>query len=132
MVALNMMDRGCEIAEALQVSIDTKGLDVRWAKHHGNMYRPGLVVCLKVLNEMPVFHKIHRVVLKDERLLLCTFALQTLCIDEHFYAFKVVCTAEGPHVVDVKELFCYKAFDMQMSYSNEDSSLFIVPYCFLG
>ena len=37
-----------------------------------------LVVCLKVLNEMPVFHKIHRVVLKDERLLLCTFALRTL------------------------------------------------------
>lgn len=52
-----MMERGCEIAEALQVAIATKVLDVRWAKHLGNMYRPGFVVCLKVLNEMPVFTK---------------------------------------------------------------------------
>ena len=94
------------------------------------MYRPGLVVCPKVFSEMPVFQKMHCVVLKEDRLLLSTFALQTVCLDEHFQAFKVVCTADGPHVV-VKELLCYKAFDMQMSYSNDNSSSFVVPYCFL-
>ena len=127
MVAINTMDRGREIANTLQVPIDTKVLDVKWAKHLGNMYRPGLVVCLKVLNDMPVFHKIHRVVLNADRLLLFTFALKTVCLDAHFHAFKVVCTADGPHIVDVKELLCYKAFDLQMSYSNDDLSSFIVP-----
>lgn len=131
MLSLNRMDWGSEIAETLQVPTDTKVLNVRWAKHHGNMYRKGLVVCLKVHCEMPVFHKIYQVVVKDERLLLVTFALRTICVDEHFNAFKVVCTTDGPHVVDVKELFYYKAFDIQMSYSCGDSSLFIVPYYFL-
>lgn len=131
MVALNMIDRSCQIADTLQVPIDTKMLYVRWAKYHGNMYRPGLVVCLKVLNEMPVFHKIHHVVLHADRLLLFTFALKTVCLDAHFHAFKVVCTADGPNVLDVKQLWCYKAFDMQMSYCNDNLSLFIVPYCFL-
>lgn len=131
MLFLNVMDWGCEIAETLQVLIDTKVLHARWAKHHGNMYRPGLVVCVKVHCEMPVFHKIHHVVVKNEKLLLFTFALQTVCLHEQFNAFKVLCTTDGPHVFDVKELFFYKAFDIQMSYSHDDSSLFIVPYCFL-
>lgn len=78
MLSLNVMDWGCEKAETLRVPIDTKVLNVRWAKHHGNMYRSGLAVCLKVHCEMPVFHKIHHVVVKDERLLLVTFALQTM------------------------------------------------------
>lgn len=121
-----MMDRGCEIAEALQVAIDTKVLDVRPAKHHGNMYSPGSVVCLKVLNEMPVFH----VVLKDERLLLFTFALQTVFMDDHFYAFKLVCTADGPHVVDVKELLRYRHAIFRCQ-SNDDSNSCIIPCCFL-
>ena len=88
------------------------------------MYRPDLVVCLKVLNDMPVFHKIHRDV-------LFTFALKTLGLDGHLHAFNVMCTTDGPYVVDVKELMCHKAFDLQMSYCNEDLSSFIVPYCFL-
>ena len=48
-----------------------------------------------------------------------------------FMPFKVVCTSDGPHVVDAKELFCDKAFYKHMSYSCDDSCLFIVPYCFL-
>ena len=131
MSALSVMDRGCEIADTLQVPIDTMVLDVKWAKHNGNLYCPGLVVCLKVLNDMPVFYKIQRVVVNDEKLLLITFSLQTLCLDEHLYAYKVVCTTDGSHVIFVKDLFCYKAFDVQMSYSDNDSSSFIVPYCFL-
>lgn len=129
MLSLHVIEWGCEITETLQIPIDTKVLNARWAKHHGNMYRSSLVVCVKVQSEIPVFHKIHHVIVHDERLLLVTFVLQTMCLDEHFNAFKVV--YNRPHVVDVKELFCYKAFDIQMSYSCDDASLFIVPYCFL-
>lgn len=70
------------------------------------------------------------VVVKDERLLLVTFALETIHLDEHFNAFKVVHATDGPHAVDVRALFCHKAC-IQMSYSSDDSSLFNVPYCFL-
>lgn len=120
MLSLNMVDWGCKMAEILQVPIDTMVLNVKWAKHHGNMYR---LVCLKVIVRCQFFRK-------STMLLLFTFALQTIYIDEHFNAYRVGCTTEGSYVVDVKELFCLKAFDIQMSYSY-DSSLFIVPYCFL-
>ena len=54
---------------------------------------------------------------------MVAYALQTICPDEHFNAFKVVRTTDGLHVIDVKELFYYKAFDIQLSYScGGDSS----------
>lgn len=37
-----------EIADSLQAPTDTKVCNVRWAKHHGNMYQSGLVVWIKV------------------------------------------------------------------------------------
>ena len=46
MLSLNLINWGCEIAETLQVPIDTKVLNVRWAKPHMN--RPNLVVGHKV------------------------------------------------------------------------------------
>ena len=76
MLSLHVIEWGCEIAETLQIPIDNKVLKARWAKHHGNMYRSSLVVCVKVQSEMPVFHKIHHVIVHG-RLLLVTFVLST-------------------------------------------------------
>lgn len=131
MLALQAMDLGYEMAEVLQVPVETKVLTVRWAKRSGIVYRSGLVVCVTVHCEMPVFHRIHNVVVQDGKLLLVTFSLQTLCLEEHFNAFKVVCTKIGPHIIDVTELHCHKAFDVQTSYGSDDSDMFIVPYHFL-
>lgn len=131
MLPLNAMDFGSEAAVLLQVPSCTNVLNVKWAKYHGNMYRPGLVVCYAVHFEMPVFHKIHKIFVTDERLLFVTFALKCICLDEHLHAFKVVCTQDGPNVVDVKDLYTYKAYDKQMSYSCDNSDLFIIPYCLL-
>lgn len=131
MLALQAMDWGYEMAEVLQVPVETNVLTVRWAKHSGIVYRSGLVVCVTVHCEMPVFHKIHHVVVQDGRLLLVTFALQTLCLEEHFNAFKIVCTKIGPHVINVRDLLCHKAFDVQTSYATNSSDVFIVPYHFL-
>ena len=127
MLSLQVMKWGYEMAETLQVPVDTKVLNVRWAKHNGTVYRPGLVVCVRVHCEMPVFQGIHHVVVKDGKFLLVTFALQTICLDEHLNAFKVLCTEVGPHVVDVKELFCHNALEIQTSYGSDNSNLFIVP-----
>lgn len=54
MMPLNALDWGCEIAETLQLPINTRVLNVKWAKHHGHVYRAGLVVCKEVDCEMPV------------------------------------------------------------------------------
>ena len=86
------------------------------------MYCADLVVRVKVHPEMPVFHRIHHVVVKDETLFFVTFALQTVCLNEHFNAFQVLYTRDRPHVVFVNDLFCHKVFDLQVSYSHNDSS----------
>lgn len=125
---LQAMDWGYEMAEVLQVPVETKVLTVRWAKRSG--IGLGLVVCVTVHCEMPVFHRIHYVV-QDGKLLLVTFAWQTLCLAEHFNAFKVVCTKIGPHIIDVTELLCHKVLDVQTSYGSDNSEMFIVPYHFL-
>lgn len=106
------MDRGYEIAETLQVSVDTKALPVRWAKHNGTVYRSALVVCVRGHCEMVVFQRIHHVA-KDGKLLLVTLMCPKIFLDEHFSAFKVLCTKVRPHVVDVKELFSHKTFDIE-------------------
>ena len=117
-LSFQVMEWGYEMTEMLQVPVDTKVLNVRWAKPNGTVYRPGLVVCVRVHCEMPAFQRIHHVVVKDGKLLLVTFALQTICLD-------VVCTRVGAHVA-----FCHKAFDIQTSYISVNSNLFI-PYHFL-
>ena len=74
MLSLNALDWGYEIAQTLQRPTDTEVFTVRWANHHGNMHRANVAVCIKVDCEMPVFHQILHVVVKDDQLLLITFA----------------------------------------------------------
>ena len=75
MLSLNLINWGCEIAETLQVPIDTKVLNVRWAKPHMN--RLNVVVGHKV--QCAVSFSQNLSCCFDERLLLVTYALQTIC-----------------------------------------------------
>ena len=68
-----------------------------------SVYCSDVVVCVKVHCEMLIFHEIQSILVKDDNLLLVTFALD---------AFKDVKTR--------KVLLC-----------GDDSSLFVVPYCFM-
>lgn len=129
MVPLNEMEVGAEMAGKLNVSTWTKVLNVKWVKHCGNTYRSGLAVCVQVQNDMPVFHVIQNIVIKDEHILLITTALKTLCLDEHIHAYKVADT-EAPYVLEIKDILHHKLFDILMSYGY-DSDLFIVPYSFM-
>ncbi|KAG5271297.1 hypothetical protein AALO_G00178160 [Alosa alosa] len=130
MVSLNEMEVGVEVAEKFEVPVRTKVLKVKWAKRNGAVFRPGLAVCVRTDNEMPVFHVIQNVVIKDEQVLLVTVALKTHCLDEHTHAFKVSHTTEAPFVLDVQTLLYHKIFDILTSYDC-NSDLFIVPYCFM-
>lgn len=102
------------MANALCVPSSTKVLSVKWAKHQGNVYRSNLVVCIKVHCEMPIFHTIQSILVKDNQQYVVIFALNTLFLCEHFNVFEVVQRRKGPHVVDFKDIFYHRSFDIQI------------------
>ena len=127
---LNEMEVGTKVSENLKVPVWTKVIDVKWVKCNGNVFRPGLAICVKVENELPVFHVIQKIVIKDEQVIFITTALETICLNEHVHAYKVLHTTEAPFVLDIKGIFYHRIFDILMSYGG-DTDLFIVPYCFM-
>lgn len=50
----------------LQVAGDISAsvLLVKWVKHYGSEYRPGLIVCLEFSEELPVFCKISTIIVR--------------------------------------------------------------------
>jgi hypothetical protein len=104
----------------------TKVLDVKWVKCSGNVFRPGLATCVKVENELPVFAVIQTFFIKDEQVLFITTALETICLNEHVHAYKVLHTSEAPFVLDIKVILYHRIFDILMSYRG-DTDLFSVP-----
>lgn len=103
---------------------------VKWVKHDGSEYRPGLAVCLEMNAELPVFCKICSIVMKDEQVVFTGSGMETICFDEHYHAFKVMYKpSQALTVFSVQELLYFKPMDVQMSYKSTDFSMFIVP-CF--
>lgn len=87
---------------------------------------PGLVVCLEINEELPVFCKISTIVVKDEQVVLIGSGVETICFDKHFFAFKVLYKpSQAPKVFSIQGLLYFK----QMAYGSTDVSLFVVPYC---
>ena len=105
---------------------------MKWVKRNGTEYRPGLLVCVEVADEMPVFCQIRTVIVKDEQVTLTGSGVETVCFDEHYHAFKIVLKPfQAVKVVDVEELVYFKPLDVKMVYGSTDSSLYIVPCCYL-
>lgn len=130
MVELREIRGGPEIASKLGVVISEIVYAVKWIKHHGTEYRPDFIICTEVANEMPVFCKIMTLAVKNENVLLCGTLMETVCFDEHYYAFTVRLHPEKVlTVVNVNELCYFKPFDLQRKYGTTDSVLHIVPYC---
>ena len=131
-VQLRELKEGPEIAAKLNAAMSNNVLSVKWVKHYGTEYRPGLLVCVEVADEMPVFCKIRTLIVKDEQVILTGSVVETICFDEHYHAFKIVFKPfQALKVLDVQELLYFKPVDVQMAYGTTDSSLFIVPYCHL-
>ena len=110
---------GRALALKLNVSLNTSVLSVKWVKYHGDEYRPDLVVCTDVVQEMPVFQKIDCIVVRDQQVFLAVTALETLCFKEHFHAFQVAFPKKEFCVIDVKELVYHRPFDVQMAYKMD-------------
>lgn len=88
-VELGELKGGPEIALKLGVVMSEMVYAVKWIKHHGTEYHPDFIVCKEVVCEMPVFCKIKTLAVKDENVLLCGTLMETICFDEHYYAFTV-------------------------------------------
>lgn len=132
MVQVGELKEGSKIAAKLKAALSTNVLSVKWVKHHGTEYRRDLIVCVEVAIEMPVFIQIKTIVVKDEQVVLIGSDVETICFDEHCHAFKVALKPSGMlKVFDVKELLYFKPVDVLMAYGTTDSSLYIVPYCYL-
>ncbi|KAK0134446.1 hypothetical protein N1851_029941 [Merluccius polli] len=114
----------------LSLSFTKTVRSVKWVKYYGTEFRTNLVICSAVLNDMPVFQKIKAIVVKDDNVFLIVTKLETVCFDEHVYAFSVSVPREELHsVIDVSVLAYHKPFDLQMAHNMEDNKWFIVPYC---
>ncbi|XP_023817614.1 uncharacterized protein LOC111948487 isoform X1 [Oryzias latipes] len=129
---LQDLKEGPEIADKLNTAISTNVLSVKWVKHNGTEYKPGLIVCVEVANEMPVFYKIHTIFVKDEQVVLALSGVETVCFDEHYHAFKILLKPfQIVTVLNIQDLFYYKPMDVQMTYGPSDTSMYVVPYCHL-
>lgn len=107
--------------------VDPKDLFfVNWVKISGTEYRPGLIVCTEVNDEMPVFCKISKILLVKSDIYFVTDKLTVDCFSEHFHAYEVY-EANERNVVKADRLVVYKPFDLQMAYHTSD--LYIVPTC---
>ena len=132
MSQLQELKQGPEIAAKLNTAIATNVLTVKWVKHYGTEYRPGLIVCVEVAEEMPVFCKIRTIIVKDEQVILAGSSIETICFDEHYNAFRIMLKAmQAIKVFNVQDLLYFKPLDIQMAYGPTDASLFIVSYCHL-
>lgn len=49
-----------------------------------------ILVCVNVLEEMPLFCKITNIIVKDENVVLCGTGVETVSFDEHYQALEIV------------------------------------------
>lgn len=131
-VALRDLSGCFEIANKLTVQTDTVVLSVKWLKYYGTEYRPGLLVCIDVVDELPLFCKITSIIVNEENVVLCGTDVETLCFDEHYQAFEIeIKPSQTLKVFNVKELLYFKPVDVQMTYGSDNTSSYVVPYCHL-
>lgn len=70
--------------------VDPKDLFfVNWVKISGTEYRPGLIVCTEMKDEMPVFRKISKIFLAKSEIYFVTDKFTVDCFSEHFHAYEV-------------------------------------------
>lgn len=70
---MQICEGGPEIAVKLNMDMSANVMLVKWVKHDGSEYRPGLAVCLEMNAELPVFCKICSIVVKDEQVVFTLF-----------------------------------------------------------
>ncbi|XDV29589.1 hypothetical protein PO909_032692 [Leuciscus waleckii] len=125
---LSDLENGDFISEQLHIDLSSELTVTPWVKCHGTEYRSGLVVCLDLVDDAPVFGKIVNIFIMDGIFFLAS------CMEsefvEHLHAFSVFAQENSLVLKKPDELFYHKPFDLQMSYGN-DSLFYIVLDCYL-
>lgn len=124
--SLNDCENGEDLARALQVTVQADIYSTRWVKLDGTEYRPGLVICTNIKNELPFFSKITNILVLGEKVYFLVDKLVTELFSEHYNAFRVVDGNEFDAVVPADDLKHYKPYDLQSAY-GPDVNVYVVP-----
>lgn len=94
-----------------------------WVKCDGIECHCGPVVCVDVVDEMPLFSKIVAIILRKEEMHFVLMEMEAVYV-EHLHVFQVQ-EIDCFCIVQQNDLQHPKPFDLQMSYDS-DSFLYIV------
>lgn len=97
-----------------------------WVKIDGLDYKAGLVICVAMVDDEPVFCEISDILLVESHVYVLTNKLLTENFDEHYHAFQVQRSNEK-FIVKMSDIKFQKPFDIQNSYRIADVSLYVVP-----
>lgn len=116
------------IIRELQVDLDCEVDVFSWITHFGTEYHPGLLICSKIEEDLPVFSQIKNTVAFNGAHFLLIQDLETLSFAEHFHAFNVVQgNNENVSVLNVVNLRFFKPFDLQTTYGFDRYDQYVVP-----
>lgn len=127
-VKISDLKNGDMIADTLKVDMNHEVDVVSWTKYCGTEYRPGLLVCSKIEDGMPVFSQIKDLIVSAGECFLAVQDFETLGFSEHFHSYQVV---EGngynTSLLKVEELQFFKPFDLQTTYGFDRYDPYVVP-----
>ena len=78
-----------------------------------------------------LFYQIESVVIIQNKPVLLTIPLFTVAFQEHFFAYEVTRTKKDFVAFQVDDLPYPRPFDIQMSCGKNDTTMYVVPYCYL-
>lgn len=87
-------------------------------------YRTGLVVCLDLMDEIPVFGQIDCIFLFRGEIYFLFFDMESVFV-EHLHAYHIV-KQDSLSVIKPDALQLHKPFDLQMSASGNDTHFYVV------
>ena len=121
---LTDLENGEIISEHFQLDLSSEVSVTPWVKCQGIEYRTGLVVCLDLMDEIPVFGQIVCIFLMRAEIHFFVLDMESVFV-EHLHAFNVV-KQDSLSVIKPDALQFHKPFDLQMSASANDTLFYIV------
>lgn len=126
-VTVGDLKNGDLIADSLHIDINCVIDVVSWITSYGTEYRPGLLVCAKVEEGIPIFSEINEIVSFAGEYFLTLNDFQTVGFTEHLHSYEVVReNGYEAFLLRLDALKVFKPFDLQMAYGLNDE-YYIVP-----
>ena len=121
------LKNGDMVADNLHIDMNCEVDAVSWVACYGTEYRPGLIVCSKIADGMPIFSKISDIIVFAGNYFLAVEHFETLGFDEHFHSYHVAKGNEfDASLLRVDQLQFFQPFDLQRTYGFERNDLYVV------